>query len=70
MNTAASEVLGKSKRKTLDWFLENENRIDELLEEKCRLHNQYLKGDSERSRTALKNIKAKIQRETRAMKAS
>jgi len=48
----------------------NENRIDELLEEKRRLHNQYLKEDSGRSRTALKNIKAKIQRETRAMKES
>jgi len=31
MYTAASEVLGKSKRKTPDWFLENENRIDERL---------------------------------------
>jgi len=60
----------ENQKKTPDWFLENENKIDDLLQEKCRLHNQHLKEDSERIRTALKNIKAKIQRETRAMKES
>ena len=66
--STAKDVLGHPKRKSPDWFQEHESSIQELLDEKRKLHMQHLKVNSVRSKTALKNIKAKVQREIRAMK--
>ena len=66
--SAADGALGRPLRKTPDWFLENEERIQPLLNEKTRIYNRHLHENSAMTKIALREIKAKLQREIRAMK--
>ncbi|KAJ8346851.1 hypothetical protein SKAU_G00282520 [Synaphobranchus kaupii] len=68
IHSAASDVLGHPKRKTPDWFQEQTESSQQLLEEKQKLYMCHLKENSERSEAAFKAIKAKVQREIRQMK--
>ncbi|XP_056135314.1 zinc finger protein 507 [Lampris incognitus] len=47
---------------------DQDEAIQELLQEKQMLHNAHLKENSERSQSAFKAIKAKVQKEIRVMK--
>ena len=66
--SAADGVLGRPSRKTPEWFLENEEGIQPLLDEKTRIYNRHLRENSATTNIALKEIKAKLQREIRVMK--
>ena len=66
--SVADGVLGRPSRKTPDWFLEIEERIQPLLDEKTRIYNRHLRENSAATNIALREIKAKLQREIRAMK--
>lgn len=64
----SKEVLGHPNGNTPDWFWEHGEEIKVLLEEKKRRHLFHLKEDSPQSKAALNEIKARVQREIRAMK--
>ena len=66
--SASKETLDHPHRKTPDWFWEHGNEIERLLEEKRSKHLRHLHENSERSKGALVEIKAKVQREVRALK--
>ena len=61
--SVAHGVLGRPSRKTPDWFLESEERIQPLLDEKTRIYNRHLRENSAATNIALREIKAKLQRE-------
>ena len=65
--SAADGVLGRPSRKTPYWFLENEERIQTPLDEKTRIYNRHLSENSAATNIVLREIKAKLQREIRAM---
>ena len=66
--SAADRVLGWQPRKTPDWFLKSEERIQPLLDEKMRIYNRHLRENSAATNIAFREIKAKLQREIWAMK--
>ncbi|PFX18774.1 hypothetical protein AWC38_SpisGene16844 [Stylophora pistillata] len=66
--STAVGVLGRSPRKTPDWFLENEERFQPLLGEKMRIYNRHLCENSAATNIVFREIKAKLQRELQAMK--
>lgn len=66
--SACKETLGHPRRKTPDWFWEHGDQIEKLLEEKKSKHLRHLRVNSVSSKNALTEIKAKVQREVRALK--
>ena len=67
--SAALEVVGTSKRKHTDWFDENNERIQSLLDEKHRLHRAHINDPSSTvKKVAFCNIKRNIQVELRRMR--
>lgn len=66
--STAVGVLGRPLRKTPDWFPEKEERIQPLLDEKTRIYNRHMRENSAATDIAFSEIKAKLQRELRAMK--
>ena len=64
----AEEVLGHLRRKSPDWFQDNEKAIQCLLVEKQRAYNKYLQESTASTEAAFKSVKSKVQREIRAMK--
>ena len=68
VHTAAFKAVGPPVRRQQDWFDENDDHIRDLLQEKHRLHRAHLSDPtSSQKLSALKNIKATIQRELRRM---
>ena len=61
--SSAHAVLGSTKRKHQDWFDENDMQIRKLLDEKHRLHVEYLSDRSSMSKKAAYSI---IRRETQS----
>lgn len=59
---------GHSKRKTPDWFQEQTDSIQQLLDEKQKLYMCHLKENSESSETKFMAVKAKVQKEIQALK--
>ncbi|XP_072166150.1 uncharacterized protein [Diadema setosum] len=65
---AASETVGPITRKHQDWFDDNNERIQSLLEEKHRLHRTHLNDPTSASKKAVFcNIRRKVQLELRQM---
>ena len=64
----SNEVLGRPERKNADWFQDNDQEIQLLLEEKRRLHNAHLRANTAQTLAAFKDVKSKTQRELRRMK--
>ncbi|XP_071510818.1 craniofacial development protein 2-like [Diadema antillarum] len=65
---AASETVGPITRKHQDWFDDNNERIQSLLEEKHRLHRTHLNDPTSASKKdAFCNIRRKVQLELRQM---
>ena len=68
---AASQVVGPTTRKHQDWFDDNNERIQSLLDEKHRLHRAHLNDPSSASKKdAFCNIKRTTQVELRQMQDS
>ena len=66
--SAASEVLGTTKRKHIDWLDENNECIQSLLEEKHRLHRAHINDPSSTvKKAAFCNIRRNIQLELSRM---
>ena len=64
----ASDVLGSTAHKHQDWFDDNNERIQSLLDEKHRLHRVHLNDPSSKSKKdAYCNIRGSVQRELRQM---
>ena len=59
----AEEVLGHLRRKSPDWFQDNEKAIQCLLVEKQRAYNKYLQESTASTEAAFKSVKSKVQRE-------
>ena len=59
---------GHPHRKTPDWFWEHGKEIERLLEERKSKHLPHLQENSKRSKSALAEVKAKVQREVRALR--
>ena len=68
MYSASRKTLGHPHRKTPDWFWEHGKEIERLLEEKKRKHLRHLQENSKRSKSALAEVNAKVQREVRILK--
>ena len=66
--SASRKTLGHPHRKTPDWFWEHGKEIERLLEEKKSKHLRHLQENSKRSKSALAEVKAKVQREVRILK--
>jgi hypothetical protein len=69
--SASVEVLGLRKRKHRDWFDENDPQISTLLEDKNKLHQQYLSAsdkDRESLYQSFRSAKSSLQRRLRQMK--
>lgn len=66
-NTAA-ETLEKKKTNFSDWFDESDNTIKSLLDEKRRLHNEYLRRPTKENEKQLKNSRRKCQGEIRKIR--
>ena len=65
------DSLGPVSRKYQDWFDENDNEIQELLEEKHQKHKAYLRNiSSVSSKTAYSNICKTVQTRLRDMQDS
>lgn len=67
---ASAETLGHPTKKTPDWFCEHSDEIEQLLEEKKRKLMRHLQENTATSKALLNEVKAKVQREIRAMKNS
>ena len=71
VSQAASQVLGFKKRKSADWFDDNQHIISDLLQTKHDLHSRLLASHIEPSKSAeYRNHKSAVQRELRSMKNS
>ena len=66
--SASRKTQGHPHRKTPDWFWEHGKEIERLLEEKKRKHLRHLQENSKRNKSALAEVKAKVQREVRILK--
>ena len=66
--TTSTEILGHPTRRTPGWFQDNSQEIHRLLEEKQRIFCNHLKENTDNTKTALRKVKAKVQREIKAMK--
>ena len=66
--SASRKTLGHPHRKTPDWFFEHGKEIERLLEEKKSKHLRHLQENSKRSKSALAEVKAKVQMEVRTLK--
>ena len=65
---AALEVVGSTTRKHQDWFDDNNERIQSMLDEKHRLHRAHLNDPSSTSKkAAFCNIRGRLQLELRQM---
>ena len=68
---SAMAAVGPTTRKQQDWFDENNDRIQQLLEEKHRIHKALLNNPNSTSRkAAFTNIKRTVQQELRQMQDS
>ena len=66
--STASEVVGPITRKHQDWFDDNNDRIQSLLDEKHRLHRAHISDPSSAAKKdAFNNIRGTVQRELRKM---
>ena len=65
---AASEALGKPTKKSKDWFDDNDDKIQKLLDQKNKDHKVCLKSKNDYTKAKLSKSKADLQRETRRMK--
>ena len=66
--SASGETLGHSHRKTPGWFWQHCKGIERFLEEKKSKHLRHLQENSKRSKSALAEVKAKVQKEVRTLK--
>lgn len=64
----SEDLLGYPKRKSPDWFRDNEESIQKLLNEKDVLFKKHLNVNSEKSKADFKVVKAKVQKEIRRLK--
>ena len=65
---AASEALGKPTKKSKDWFDDNDEQIQKLLDQKNKDHKACLKDQNDHTKANLSKSKADLQRELRRMK--
>jgi hypothetical protein len=66
--STASDILGKTSRRHQDWFDQNSTEIQQLLEEKHRLHRAYMNDPKSTSKKdAFSNIKRTVQQKLRTM---
>ena len=67
---AAYETIGQTKRKHQDWFDENNDEINNLLEEKYRIQRVLENNKSPANQAAYNNIRSTVQQRLRQMQDS
>ena len=67
---ASVETLGHPNKTTPDWFWEHSDEIEQLLEEKRHKLQKHLQENTATSKAQLNEVKARVQKEIRAMKNS
>ena len=66
--SAASETLGKPEKRSKDWFEDNDENIQKLIDVKNRAHRKFLLINNNQTKAALSKAKADLQRSIRKMK--